>query len=643
MGEDFDEQRAGTFQEKAMESATKSAKLSGEDKAAWLAATATGFESYQQMTDKARSNIFTPLSASSCASEVDTVGVTNNILGKAAAEIRGEEWGKGGAGSAAGTHSQSVVVSGGATQESPAKGGKPVDLASSRNQLWGSVRDQSSNLRAKLAAEIKAAALADRNSDAAKHGKIFIEAVQERLRIAATVLGVTHTVTITKEDGDAEKSEKMEVLIEPIEWKEEASQQQGELSAAEKLQKGAEIHDKALRDLLDTVTILPMESREVMSWSRFVVFHADITKILTEEALEEANRKWDNQQHLVTQLTTSLKQSSKELNAEIKAVISRQQKVKSKQERERKEVELEAKKSAEELARKQLRHEKVSVAFALNLSDHVKIHAYANDDEYDAKKVDFSRPWVVAASAMAAKLFSAELGETTALRSTAGNWQKAFAKSMVYKENDVVSSPLTARMGALELAQLMEHLLPTDSRVRAAAPTLAVHLDATKIYGESALYANYDFEQAFLGSVRLQLTGLTRFLAMRPDELIQWLCKQSDAPPSAAGLQLVSLRQKLMALTQADVDSFAASGAKIYHCDLDTKGILYLPPGWLFAQTTANGDAASAIKRWFLPFTALESTKEVLTAMSPLGMRGQIRETIQLVDDIISVKVVKGA
>jgi hypothetical protein len=435
-----------------------------------------------------------------------------------------------------------------------------------------------------------------------------------------------------------------QVLIEPMDWKVGEGEDTGG-QQQDKSQKAAQIHDKALRDLLNTVTILPMESREVMSWSSFVIFHADVTKILIAEALEEASRRWDNQHHLVTQLTTSLKQSTKELNAEIKAVTSRQMKMKTKQDRERKVAELEAKRAAEELARKQLRHEKVSATFTLNLADHVKVHAYANDDEYDAKKVDFSRPWIVEGSAMAAKLFSTE-GETTTLCSTAANWQKAFAKSTVYKESDFVSSPLTQRMGALELAQLMEQLFPTDSRLRVVAPTLAMHLDATKIYGESALYANYDFEQAFLGSVRVQLTGLTRILAIRPNELITWLGEhgeQGDAHPSAVGLQLVALRQKLMTLTQADVDSFASRGVQIYRCDLNANGIFYLPPGWLLAQTTANGEAASAIKRWFLPSPAVESTGEILTAMSPLGMRGPIRETVQLMADIISLKVAKGA
>ena len=71
LGEDDMENRAGKFQERALESATKAAKMSSDMKADWLTATGTGFDSHEptEFSEKSKAKMFTALTARAWGSE----------------------------------------------------------------------------------------------------------------------------------------------------------------------------------------------------------------------------------------------------------------------------------------------------------------------------------------------------------------------------------------------------------------------------------------------------------------------------------------------------------------------------------------------------------------------------------------------
>ncbi len=667
LGEDFEEHRAGSFQERSLETGTKSMSMSGDEKSAWLAATSTGFDAPGAPDDKFKSRLFTPMSSQSCASEADELAYTRKILGKAATEVKFKgdvvDLTSGGASdagvtaspAAGGTAAGKRAMELGQSQESPPKAAKTVDVQLLRNELWGKVRDQAHTAKAKLLSEIKAACVARAASDPSVHGKIFIDAVQDRVRIACAVLGLEAKIVRHSEGAGG-----VDILFEPRKF-EDGKNGMDEASAAgapgvaaaagaaqdaEPAPKGDEEeervlqHDLVLEALLGDITILPMESAEIMSWSRVELFHKGITKIVSEEALEQAVRKWEVQVHLLSQLTSSTKQSTKELNSEIKTVSTRQKKEQSKKEKERLEAEAGAKKSGNELARRILRREKESAAFGLDFAAHPKVVVYNKEAGFKAAvagaSVQYGRPWILRKADMAEKIFEGEDSEST-LKATGLNWQKAFAKQAVYKENDVVSSPLTAKMGALDLAPLMELCVPTSDRIRTVAPTISSQLDATKITAESEVYFNYDFEQVFLGSIRVQLSGITKVIAVRPEECVKLLSEESETKD---GLQLAALRQKLLTLTQADLKTFKEKGVEVYTGEIGPCDVLYVPPGWLFGTTTANGVPATSLKRWFLPSMSLTQTQATILSINSLGMRPPVRETLAILTELIAAKVV---
>ena len=83
--------------------------------------------------------------------------VASEIMAKATSDLFGEDGvgsGSGGGGRGLGSPAASSAGSLDAPHESPAKG---KDFCLQRNQLWGTIRDQSRTLQQRLEAEIKAA------------------------------------------------------------------------------------------------------------------------------------------------------------------------------------------------------------------------------------------------------------------------------------------------------------------------------------------------------------------------------------------------------------------------------------------------------------------------------------------------------
>ena len=191
-GEDFDESRAGRYEDRALETSTKATKMTEEDKATWLAETTRGFSSTStELRKHFHMAALTPTPVQSCASEVNEAEISADVLSKAAAA----------AAEAAAEATDSVQ-----TEDEPAEQGKAEPsprkkinagtFTSERNKLWGGIRDTSTQLKSKLVDEIKTAALALHASDPSKHGTIFIDVVRERCTLAKLTLGVEARVSM---------------------------------------------------------------------------------------------------------------------------------------------------------------------------------------------------------------------------------------------------------------------------------------------------------------------------------------------------------------------------------------------------------------------------------------------------------------
>ena len=254
---------------------------------------------------------------------------------------------------------------------------------------------------------------------------------------------------------------------------------------------------------------------------------------------------------------------------------------------------------------------------------------------------DYNKPWKIQASIMVAKLITEAPAAMSALKNAVANWNKVFAKQAVYKESDVVSSPLTQKLGALELNPLFEMMVATDQRVQAVkVPAFEAMLDTPKILGESEFYSNCDFEQGFLASVRLQLSGKTRIMMIDPTNMIKVMRSKN----SSAELQLSQLRGQLMSLTQSDLATLKAWNAELYFAALAPSDLLYVPPGWLVAQSTVDGEPASHIKRSFLPVSSLKASKSILESLNEsTTMRQGVKDMLGMLLALMGAKVASAA
>ena len=293
------------------------------------------------------------------------------------------------------------------------------------------------------------------------------------------------------------------------------------------------------------------------------------------------------------------------------------------------EEEAVAKKRAGEEQRKRLQHEKDTVVFSLSLQDHPAGTTYS-DDAFSSKpsEVDYTQPWCIVDSASVKALSS------TSFNNTLLRWVASFPKEPLYKEHGVITASVNQAMGSLDLAPAFEMCIPTPQRTLTKDPTLAAHLQNIKLLGESEMFFNVDFEQAFLGCVRLQLAGHVKFIAVEPTSLAKFLAKQESpsmqAPEiSIVDVQLSALRQKVISLSASDIPLLKDAGVFLLHFDVGPNSIMYVPPGWMVAHATVNADTATAVKRWFMPSSGLDATEKLIKSVSQMTMRTSARQVLQ--------------
>lgn len=232
VGEDKEEERYGTFEERALETTTKSKRMDEEEQRLWLDSTSSGFTYNLNMSKQPDvvTSMQTPLAPDSVAQEFDFQAKIAEIVERNIAKDAGDFCLDAEAksditsvvGGVVGVKRPLEVVSLG-SEVSPAKRypmAPAASLASARSALWATVRDGIAGLKAKLHSEMSLAALAIHASEVGVHGGVFISTVQQRLAICENFLGKTYKVNLAESvaGGEAGGSTAMPIVVDDIKY-----------------------------------------------------------------------------------------------------------------------------------------------------------------------------------------------------------------------------------------------------------------------------------------------------------------------------------------------------------------------------------------------------------------------------------------
>jgi hypothetical protein len=198
-------------------------------------------------------------------------------------------------------------------------------------------------------------------------------------------------------------------------------------------------------------------------------------------------------------------------------------------------------------------------------------------------------PWVLASSEALNKALAEEKVATCLT-----HWNRAYTKTPLYKDNDVVTAPMLDSQGNSQMKIFFDFVVPPALSITSKLPAFMNTTGTAKLFGESATYTSFDFEIMFLASLRVQVSGVSKFVLIPACGLVKALVAESQ---SNGTMNLTDLRDKVKALSGADFKTWAANGNYGYHVELNPKQCLYVPAGWLVGQATFNNQDCVAIKK----------------------------------------------
>jgi hypothetical protein len=167
------------------------------------------------------------------------------------------------------------------------------------------------------------------------------------------------------------------------------------------------------------------------------------------------------------------------------------------------------------------------------------------------KELDYTAPFLVMRSDLVKSLITPTEGSAAKLPGTLARWQKAVVGHDTYSQHGVVVSALNPSMGRDELATFFGQLVPPASRVTSQVPSHTAAVESIKLCGESPAYSNFDFEPNLLGTIRIQVTGMSRYLMVSTDLFVKAL--DEDEGFDIAKTQLTELANILKRLTVVEL------------------------------------------------------------------------------------------
>lgn len=390
----------------------------------------------------------------------------------------------------------------------------------------------------------------------------------------------------------------------------------------------AHIQESKLKVAVNKCVYLPMESTDIDPMSLAVMsLEVGRQQCSTADELESLVERSRAQRVLVSQMVAAIKAAASDLAG----VLSKRRAASARRSEDirRKKLEeyLRADRIKAEEGRKQLGKVRKVEPFKLDGSTYgfVDSKQYDGDeafqDAFKADEVDFTKPFVVRASAK----WQALTIVGTPLRGTLDRWVASFGDSAVAKQHDIAHARLLPAAGGDDFDSVLSFVCPTQ--VRSNVASVARALDNRQLYGHTSHFLQSDSELGLMHSLRMQFEGTTDFLAIPAADIITLMEKAGE---SVTALTLASFPERLNETTAA-----AAKGvALIVKGQVTAGSMMVLPAGWVLLQATHGEDKVTGIRGSFVPKDA-ETIGEGMAQIKALysaGLTGYCKELLDALE-----------
>lgn len=374
---------------------------------------------------------------------------------------------------------------------------------------------------------------------------------------------------------------------------------------------------KELSDSIQACSFCPIESPKMKCLVQIVSLAETGKQCTTHSQLEEVLKEVREQRALMMQLHNSLGKAV----AEVKNIDRR----KKNQDQQREagaasKVAAEKRKQAHQLEseeKKRLSKVKLTAAFRMDFTQVAAIPQHADADSLvQARGSDgfsYSEPFKVTRVKVMADIMD---DASNKLKATLDRWKSQYPETSIAAADDMVHAPLLFAHGLRELDPLMKKLLPSADRVCSALPRLSKHDGQVDLFGYTKVCVLSDLEKDYLGTIRINVFGVARVLAMPAVEVVAQL------KAAKKHCTMENLRGYLINLDQTALSQLIAKGAALKTCLLEPFSVLYIPPGWAVALTQVdhdgNTDAVSGMRFSFLPKHNLDEISKQIQALKDL-------------------------
>ena len=158
-------------------------------------------------------------------------------------------------------------------------------------------------------------------------------------------------------------------------------------------------------------------------------------------------------------------------------------------------------------------------------------------------------------------------------------WQQAIQEPLVtLNQADAVSHILSEQEGVTQIADALAGIVEGHPWVKADLAFLKL---SPVLFGYGPTYVRFDFNENYLGAIRVVSNGTMKFLFMNPSATAQWLSENPAALELAGGEQEITLSthtKYFHNLTEQEANHIKDK-VEIFWCTVSAGELICQPPG----------------------------------------------------------------
>ena len=405
----------------------------------------------------------------------------------------------------------------------------------------------------------------------------------------------------------------------------------------------ADVHDNFLKQKLEGLKFVPIESTELPSFTSLEAKAEEIAHVETVVAVEALLKVLTNSKTLVGQLAKSLKVASHDLK---KTYLSDEREAKKKEEalaKQSADARSKEKDEKERQERRRLVSAKDLGSFKLKFvgAGFAEMKAITQE-EWQEKKGNpdfFKFPRLSKSVEAFSKIKAMESveGDTSSeakLAKTMARWTRDFAASEECQKIGKVVAPVFEAMGLPACEAAFLTIVATEDRVESKVPSLASVANQVVFYGSDAGAVHFCPEPKFLGSVRVQIAGVVKFMIVTASSM-QGFYAGRDKPATWD-----DYRDFLRNLSEKELKTMHDKGLSFHHGTIEEGMALYVPPGAVLgtAMSSQSGEKDSALKLPFLPKACVDSACREFQALDAFSPPPADTQVVQVLKDTCSAQ-----